>query len=91
MIKLELPYVTVTVDDRLRNRMARAGERLRITLTSYLRNAADDLDGLGRKATAACQTAAVRVDTVMAAANDRIANDQFTPEPAVGTPHLKIV
>ncbi|WP_445166317.1 hypothetical protein ACTXG7_20980 [Mycolicibacterium sp. Dal123E01] len=86
MIKLELPYVTVTVDDRIRNRLALVGERLRVTLTSYLRNAADDLDGLGRKATAACQTAAVRVDTAMAAANDRIAS-----EPAVGTPHLKVV
>ena len=86
MIKLELPYVTVTVDDRFRNRLALAGERLRITLTSYLRNAADDLDGLGRKATAACQTAAVRVDTAMAAANDRIA-----PEPESARPHLKVV
>lgn len=86
MIKLELPYVTVTVDDRFRNRLARAGDRLRITLTSYLRNAADDLDGLGRKATVACQTAAVRVDTAMAAANDRIA-----PEPGLSTPHLKVV
>ncbi|BBY62345.1 hypothetical protein [Mycolicibacterium helvum] len=86
MIKLELPYVTVTVDDRLRSRLARTGDRLRITLTSHLRNAADELDGLGRKATAACQTAAVRVDTAMAAANDRIA-----PEPTVGTPHLKVV
>jgi hypothetical protein len=86
MIKLELPYVTVTVDDRVRNRLARAGERLRITLTSYLRNAADDLDGLGRRATAACQTAAVRVDTAMAAANDRIAS-----EPATATPHLRVV
>ena len=57
MIKLELPYVTVLVDDRFRNRLARAGERLRVTLTAYLRNAADDLDGLGRKATVACQTA----------------------------------
>ena len=86
MIKLELPYVTVTVDDRIRNRLALAGERVRITLTSYLRNAADDLDGLGRRATAACQTAAVRVDTAMAAANDRIASEQ-----AAGTPHLKVV
>ena len=86
MIKLELPYVTVTVDDRVRNRLARAGERLRITVTSYLRNAADDLDGLGRKATVACQTAAVRVDTAMAAANDRIASEQ-----AAAAPHLKVV
>ncbi|MCX2931543.1 hypothetical protein ORI20_14780 [Mycobacterium sp. CVI_P3] len=86
MIKLELPYLTVTLDDRFRNRIARTGERLRVTLTAYLRNAADDLDGLGRKATSACQTAAVRVDTAMAAANDRIA-----AEPAVGTPKLKVV
>ncbi|MCV7217083.1 hypothetical protein H7J51_17565 [Mycobacterium crocinum] len=86
MIKLELPYVTVTVDDRFRDRLAGVGDRLRITLTAYLRNAADDLDGLGRKATAACQTAAVRVDTAMAAANDRIAS-----EPEVHVPHLKVV
>ncbi len=86
MLKLELPYVTVTVDDRFRNRLARIGDRLRITLTAYLRNAADDLDGLGRRATAACQTAAVRVDTAMAAASDRIAS-----EPEVHTPHLKVV
>ena len=87
MIKLELPYVTVMVDDRVRNRLAGVGERLRITLTAYLRNAADDLDGLGRKATAACQTAAVRVDTAMSAANDRIA----TETPVATTPHLKVV
>lgn len=86
MIKLELPYVTVTIDDRFRNGLAHAGERLRITLTAYLRNAADDLGGLGRRATAACQTAAVRVDTAMAAANDRIA-----PESAEATPHLEVV
>jgi len=86
MIKLELPYVTVTVDDRFRNRLAGVGDRLRLTLTAYLRNAADDLDGLGRKATAACQTAAVRVDTAMAAANDRIAS-----EPEAQVPHLKVV
>ncbi|WP_431231045.1 hypothetical protein ACQ856_15350 [Mycolicibacterium psychrotolerans] len=86
MIKLELPYVTVTVDDRFRNRLALVGDRLRVTLTAYLRNAADDVGGLGRKATAACQTAAVRVDTAMAAANDRIAS-----EPEVRVRHLKVV
>ncbi|QEN13325.1 hypothetical protein ACRDU6_12190 [Mycolicibacterium sp. ELW1] len=86
MIKLELPYVTVTVDDRFRNRLALVGDRLRVTLTAYLRNAADDVGGLGRKATAACQTAAVRVDTALAAANDRIA-----PEPEAHIPHLKVV
>jgi hypothetical protein len=86
MIKLELPYVTVMVDDRFRDRLAGIGDRVRIALTAYLRNAAVVLDGLGRKATAACQTAAVRVDTAMAAANDRIAS-----EPEVAVPHLKVV
>ncbi len=47
MIKLELPYVTVTVDDRFRNRLALVGDRLRVTLTAYLRNAADDVGGAG--------------------------------------------
>ena len=86
MLKIELPYVTVTVDDRFRNRLARIGDRLRVTVTAYLRNAADDLAGLGRKATAACQTAAVRVEVAMAAASDRIAT-----EPEAPTPHLKVV
>ncbi len=47
MIKLELPYVTVLVDDRFRNRLARAGERLRVAVCAYLRNAADEADGFG--------------------------------------------
>ncbi|MGY4712528.1 hypothetical protein ACXDF8_23710 [Mycolicibacterium sp. CBM1] len=86
MIKLELPYVTVTVDDRFRKRLAFAGERLRVTVTAYLRNAADDLDGVGRKATAACQSAAARVDTAMAAANTRL-----DPQPRVAPPKLRVV
>lgn len=86
MIKLELPYITVMVDDRLRRRLAYAGERLRVTVTAYLRNAADDVDGMGRKATAACQTAAARVDTAMAAANTRIAAERN-----VAPPTLKVV
>lgn len=86
VIKIELPYVTVTVDDRFRARMARAGDRLRVTLTAYLRNAADEADGLGRKASVACQTAASRVETAMTAASNRIA-----PEPEPRTPTLKVV
>ncbi len=88
MIKLELPYVTVTVDDRFRTRLAHAGERLRVNLTAYLRNAADDVDGLGRKATAACQSAALRVDTAMAAATTRIAAEPPAAPPA---PTLRVV
>lgn len=86
MIKLELPYVTIMVDDRVRNRMARAGDRLRLAVTGYLRNAADEADGLGRRASAACQTAATRVDTAMTAASNRIA-----PEPPSETPTLRVV
>ena len=84
-MRIDLPYITVTVDDGLRDRLAHVGERLRMTLTAYLRNAADDVDGLGRKASAACQTAARRVDSAMTVATDRIAAEQ--PE----TPSLKVV
>jgi hypothetical protein len=92
MIKLELPYVTVTVDHRFRSRLAHAGERLRVSLTAYLRNAADDVDGLGRKATAACQSAATRVDTAMAAATTRIATEPPVPTSApTPAPTLRVV
>lgn len=84
-MRIELPYITVTVDDGVRDRLAHAGERLRLTLTAYLRNAADDVDGLGRKASAACQTAARRVDSAMTVARDRVATER--PE----APTLKVV
>ena len=45
----------------------------------------DDVDGLGRRASAACQTAAKRVDSAMSVATDRIATEQ--PE----APTLKVV
>ena len=44
-----LPYVTVEVDDRLRRRLRRAGERLRINVRAYLLSAADDVDAAGDK------------------------------------------
>ena len=86
MLKLELPYVTVLVDDRFRNRLAYAGDRLRVAISAYLRNAADEADGLGRKASVACQNAATRVDTAMTAAGNRIA-----PESHSDAPTLKVV
>ena len=86
MLKLELPYVTVLVDDRFRNRLAYAGDRLRVAISAYLRNAADEADGLGRKASVACQNAATRVDTAMTAAGNRIA-----PESHPDAPTLKVV
>ncbi len=39
-----LPYVTVEVDDRVRLRARRAGERLRVNLRAYLRSAADEVE-----------------------------------------------
>ncbi|MBV8346162.1 MAG: hypothetical protein JOZ49_01105, partial [Mycolicibacterium sp.] len=42
-MKFELPYVTVEVDDRVRQRLARIGDQWRINLTAYMRSAADDL------------------------------------------------
>lgn len=86
MKKIELPYVTVLVDDRFRSGLAHAGDRLRLAVTAYLRNAADDVDGLGRRASAACQTAATRVDTAMTAARDRIA-----PLDGAEPPELRVV
>jgi hypothetical protein len=41
MIKLELPYVTVLVDDRFRNRLADAGERMRVAVTDSRRHRDD--------------------------------------------------
>ena len=86
MMRIELPYVNVSVDDGLRDRLAHAGERLRIALSAYLRNAADDVDGLGRKASAACQSAATRVDTAMSTASSRIASPA-----GEDPPRLKVV
>lgn len=83
MIKLELPYVTVLVDDRFRNRLAFAGERLRVAVTAYLRNAADEADGLGRKASVACQNAASRLDTAMTTASNRIAAESQSDSPTL--------
>ena len=82
MIKLELPYVTVLVDDRFQNRLALAGERLRVAVSAYLRNAADEADGLGRKASVACQNAATRVDT---------ASNRIAPERHPDAPTLRVV
>ena len=35
-----LPYVTVEIDDRLRRRLRRTGERLRVNVRAYLLSAA---------------------------------------------------
>ena len=71
-----LPYVTVEVDDRLRRRLRRAGERLRVNVRAYLLSAADDVDAAGDKVRDLCDRAVNRVDSVVATVNDRLGADE---------------
>ena len=72
-----LPYVTVEVDDRLRQRARRVGERIRINVRAYLRSAADDVETASGRVRDLCDNAVNRVDSAVASVNDRIA-----PEPS---------
>lgn len=78
-----LRYVTVDVDDRLRRRVRRVGDRFRLNVRSYLLSAADDIDAAGAaagsKARGLCDAAVQRVDTVVTRVSDRI--DPLPPEP----------
>jgi hypothetical protein len=71
-----LPYVSVEIDDRLRRRLRRAGERLRINVRAYLLSAADDVDAAGDKVRGLCDRAVNRVDSVVATVNDRLGTDE---------------
>jgi hypothetical protein len=71
-----LPYVTVEIDDRLRRRLRRAGELLRINVRAYLLSAADDVDAAGEKVRDLCDRAVNRVDSVVATVNDRLGDDE---------------
>jgi hypothetical protein len=70
-----LPYVTVEIDNRLRCRLRRAGERLRVNIRAYLLSAADDVDAAGDKVRDLCDKAVDRVDSVVATVNDRLGTD----------------
>jgi|GEM_PF-1009949 len=83
-----MPYITVEIDERLRRRVRRAGERLRVNLRAYLLSAADDVDAAGDKVRDLCDRAVHRVDAVVATVNDRIAPE---PTPAPTRPHLRVV
>jgi hypothetical protein len=74
-----LPYVTVEIDDRLRRRVRRAGERLRINVRAYLLSAADDVDAASDKVRGLCDRAVNRVDSVVATVNDKIAPTEPQP------------
>ncbi|MFV8048517.1 hypothetical protein [Mycobacterium sp. 48b] len=87
-----LPYVTVEVDDRVRLRARRAGDRLRVNLRAYLRSAADEVETASGRVRDMCDNAVNRVDLAVANVNDKIA-----PEPQSGTSdeppkrHLQVV
>jgi hypothetical protein len=68
-----LPYVTLEVDDRLRQRLRTVGERLRVDVRAYLLSAADDVDTAGERVRGLCDTAVHRVDSAVATVNDMIA------------------
>jgi len=80
-----LPYVTVEIDDRLRRRLRRSGERLRINVRAYLLSAADDVDVAGDKVRDLCDRAVNRVDSVVATVNNRLGAEE--PQP----PRLQLV
>lgn len=93
-----LPYVTVEVDERLRQRLRNRGERLRISLRGYLRSAADDVETASERVRDLCDTAVNRVDSAVATVNDKIA-PAAQPEAPANTalaarrtrPHLQVV
>ncbi len=67
-----LPYVTVEIDDRLRRRVRRAGDRVRVNVRAYLLSAADDVDAAGNRVRDLCDRAVHRVDSVVERVNDRL-------------------
>ena len=71
-----LPYVTVEIDDRLRRRLRRAGDRLRVNVRAYLLSAADDVDAAGDRVRDICDRAVNRVDSVVEKVNDRLGADE---------------
>ena len=70
-----LPYVTVEIDDRVRRRLRRAGERLRVNVRAYLLSAADDVDAAGERVRDMCDRAVNRVDSVVERVNDRLGDE----------------
>ncbi|MGV9798997.1 hypothetical protein ACWDTP_13180 [Mycobacterium sp. NPDC003449] len=92
-----LPYVTVEVDSRLRQRMRNKGERLRVSVRAYLRSAADDVETASGRVRDLCDNAVNRVDSAVATVNDRIApapppaDRPTTPSAEPSRPHLQVV
>ena len=85
-----LPYVTLEVDDRLRQGLRLRAERLRIAVRGRLRSAADDIETASDRVRVMCDTAVNRVDSAVERVNDRIAPPPSEPEPPA-KPHLQVV
>jgi hypothetical protein len=71
-MRIRFRYVTVEVDDRLRQRLALAVDRLRLNVTAYLHIASDDVGVASQRLRGMCDRAAERVDVTLATVNDRI-------------------
>lgn len=71
-MRIRFRYVTVEVDDRLRQRVAIAVDRFRAHVTSYLRIASDDVGAASQRLRGVCDRAADRVDVTLTTMNDRI-------------------
>ncbi|MCG5432186.1 hypothetical protein LV457_07750 [Mycobacterium sp. MYCO198283] len=95
-MKVRLGYVTVEVDDRVRRRIAAAGERLRLWVagvTAYVRSAGDDVETVGGRVRGMCDAAATRVDSAIERVNSRVAPPEpevVAPEPGQ-RPHLRAI
>jgi hypothetical protein len=79
-MRIRFGYVTVEVDDRVRQRLAFAVDRLRIDVTAYLRIASDDVGAASRRLRGVCDRAAERVDVTLTTVNDRIDPAQAATE-----------
>lgn len=71
-MRIRFRYVTVEVDDRLRQRLAFTVEKLRINVTAYLRIASDDVGATSQRLRGMCDRAAEKVDVTLTTVNDRI-------------------
>jgi hypothetical protein len=71
-MRIRFRYVTVEVDERLRQRLAFAVDALRINVTAYLRIASDDVGAASGRLRGMCDRAAERVDVTLTTVNDRI-------------------
>jgi arylsulfatase A-like enzyme len=70
-----LPYVTVEIDDRVRQRVRAFAERLRLNVRAAVLSAADDVDTAGGRVRDRFDAAVHRVDDAVGRATDRLGPD----------------